>query len=212
MHETEIHRNTIEKLKRGSYEAFDTLYDMYADSLYGFALLHTKSSVQAEDIVQETFLKLWNMRASLSVEGSFKSMLFTIAKNHVIDVFRQQINRPDFEDYIRFCEDEHLLDNTSVEKIYYDDFIDKLAIAKQKLTPAQRNIFEMSREQRESCGIEEIPGTLIEAIHAMEADGFIKDVLGTHTYTKYIDGKKEEWNRYRSQVTDWEIRAYLNNF
>ena len=126
MHETEIHSNTIEKLKRGSYEAFDTLYDMYADSLYGFALLHTKSSVQAEDIVQETFLKLWNMRASLSVEGSFKSMLFTIAKNHVIDVFRQQINRPDFEDYIRFCEDEHLLDNTSVEKIYYDDFIDKL--------------------------------------------------------------------------------------
>lgn len=116
MHETEIHRNTIEKLKRGSYEAFDTLYDMYADSLYGFALLHTKSSVQAEDIVQETFLKLWNMRTSLSVEGSFKSMLFTIAKNHVIDVFRQQINRPDFEDYIRFCEDEHLLDNTSVEK------------------------------------------------------------------------------------------------
>ena len=74
------------------------------------------------------------------------------------------------------------------------------------------NIFEMSREQRESCGIEEIPGTLIEAIHAMEADGFIKDVLGTHTYTKYIDGKKEEWNRYRSQVTDWEIRAYLTNF
>ena len=147
MHETEIHRNTIEKLKRGSYEAFDTLYDMYADSLYGFALLHTKSSVQAEDIVQETFLKLWNMRTSLSVEGSFKSMLFTIAKNHVIDVFRQQINRPDFEDYIRFCEDEHLLDNTSVEKIYYDDFIDKLAIAKQKLTPAQRNIFEMSREE-----------------------------------------------------------------
>ena len=51
MHETEIHSNTIEKLKRGSYEAFDTLYDMYADSLYGFALLHTKSSVQAEDIV-----------------------------------------------------------------------------------------------------------------------------------------------------------------
>ena len=121
MHETAIHSNTIEKLKRGSYEAFDTLYNMYADSLYGFALLHTKSVVQAEDIVQETFLKLWNMRASLSVEGSFKSMLFTIAKNHVIDVFRRQINRPDFEDYIRFCEDENLLDNATVEKIYYDD-------------------------------------------------------------------------------------------
>ena len=102
MREISIHSDTIEKLKQGSYEAFDTLYNMYADSLYGFALLHTKSAVQAEDIVQETFLKLWNMRASLSVEGSFKSISSTIARNHVIDVFRQQINRPDFEDYIRF--------------------------------------------------------------------------------------------------------------
>ena len=109
MHETSIHSDTIKKLRKGSYEAFDTLYNMYADSLYGFALLHTKSAVQAEDIVQETFLKLWNIRASLSVEGSFKSMLFTIAKNHVIDAFRRQINRPEFEDYIRFCEDENLL-------------------------------------------------------------------------------------------------------
>ena len=90
--------DTIEKLKRGSYEAFDTLYNMYANSLYGFALLHTKSVVQAEDIVQETFLKLWNMRASLSVEGSFKSMLFTIAKHQVIDAFLQHINSPEFED------------------------------------------------------------------------------------------------------------------
>lgn len=147
MPEIFIHNDTIKKLREGSHEAFDSLYNMYADSLYGFALLHTKSKTQAEDIVQETFLKLWNMRASLSVEGSFKSLLFTIAKNHVIDVFRQQINRPDFEDYIRFCEDENLLDNTAVEKIYYDDFLEKLAIAKQKLTPSQRSIFELSREE-----------------------------------------------------------------
>lgn len=147
MPEKSIHCETIKKLCEGSYEAFDTLYNVYADSLYGFALLHTKSIVQAEDIVQDTFLKLWNMRESLSVEGSFKSMLFTIAKNHIIDIFRQQINRVEFEDYIAFCEDENLLDNTSVEKVYYDDFLEILAIAKQKLTPAQRNIFELSREE-----------------------------------------------------------------
>lgn len=147
MSELHSHREIIERLREGSYEAFDELYRMYADSLYGFALLHTKSVVQAEDIVQETFLKLWNMRASLKEEGSFKSMLFTIARNHVIDVFRQQINRPDFEDYIRFCEHESLVDNASVEKIYYDDFIDKLTIAKRRLTPAQRHVFELSREE-----------------------------------------------------------------
>lgn len=142
-----IHKDAIEKLREGSHEAFDVLYDAYADSLYGFALLHTKSTSEAEDIVQETFLRLWNMRTSLSVEGSFKSMLFTMAKNQVIDAFRQQISRSRFEDYIRFWEEENLLDNSSVEKIYYDDFIAKLTVAKQKLTPMQQHVFELSREE-----------------------------------------------------------------
>lgn len=147
MREISIHSDTIKKLREGSHEAFDVLYNRYADSLYGFALLHTRSAAAAEDIVQDTFLRLWNMRATLSVEGSFKSMLFTIAKNQMIDAFRRQINRPEFENYIHFCEDENLLDNSSVEQIYYDDFIDKLTIAKRKLTPAQRNVFELSREE-----------------------------------------------------------------
>lgn len=74
-----------------------------------------------------------------------------------------------------------------------------------------RNIFRMTEEEKRAGGIEEIPGTLIEAIYHMEADGFIRDVLGDHVYRKYIAAKKEEWYRYRMQVTDWEISEYLNN-
>ena len=74
------------------------------------------------------------------------------------------------------------------------------------------NIFEMSDAQRREYGIEEIPGTLIEAVYDMEKDEFVKEVLGEHTYNKYINAKKEEWHRYRSQVTEWEIKEYLNNF
>lgn len=74
-----------------------------------------------------------------------------------------------------------------------------------------RNIFRMTEEEKKAGGIEEIPGTLIEAISHMEADGFIRDVLGDHVYRKYIAAKKEEWHRYRMQVTDWEISEYLNN-
>lgn len=74
-----------------------------------------------------------------------------------------------------------------------------------------RNIFRMTEEEKRAGGIEEIPGTLIEAIYHMEADGFIRDVLGDHVYRKYIAAKKEEWHRYRMQVTDWEISEYLNN-
>lgn len=74
------------------------------------------------------------------------------------------------------------------------------------------NIFEMSNEQKKEYGIEKIQGTLIEAIYDMEKDELIKEVLGEYAYSKYIHAKKEEWHRYHSQVTDWEIREYLNNF
>lgn len=74
------------------------------------------------------------------------------------------------------------------------------------------NIFQMSEQERKEKGIEEIPGTLIDAINAMEADGFVREVLGSQTYDKYVAAKKEEWHRYRCQVTDWEINEYLNAF
>lgn len=75
-----------------------------------------------------------------------------------------------------------------------------------------RNIFSMTVEERKSLHIEEIPGTLIEAVGELEKDAFIRSVLGEHISAKYVEAKKKEWEAYRSQVTDWEIQAYLNKF
>ncbi len=75
-----------------------------------------------------------------------------------------------------------------------------------------RDVFGMSVQERQKKGIEEIPGTLMEAVHYMEEDDFIRDVLGEHVFEKYIVAKKEEWNRYRCQVTDWERNEYLNTY
>ena len=74
------------------------------------------------------------------------------------------------------------------------------------------NIFHMSEQERRVRKIEELPGTLAEAISCMEKDRFMRETLGDHVFEKYISLKKEEWNRYRSQVTDWEISEYLNRF
>lgn len=74
------------------------------------------------------------------------------------------------------------------------------------------NIFHMREQERSMRKIEELPGTLAEAISCMEKDGFMRETLGDHVFEKYISLKKEEWNRYRSQVTDWEINEYLNRF
>lgn len=74
------------------------------------------------------------------------------------------------------------------------------------------NIFRMSGEERRKRNIEELPGTLAEAVSCMEKDAFMRQTLGDHVFEKYIMLKKEEWNRYRSQVTDWEINEYLNQY
>ncbi len=86
---------------------------------------------------------------------------------------------------------------------------------KNRILPPEsvdRDVFGMSVQERRERGIEEIPGTLIEAIQYMEKDDFVKETLGAHVFDKYIAAKKEEWNRYRCQVTDWEISEYLNKY
>ena len=74
------------------------------------------------------------------------------------------------------------------------------------------NIFAMTEEEKKKLGIEAIPGTLFEAVGELEKDELMRETLGRHVSEKYIEAKKAEWAYYRSQVTDWEINQYLNQF
>lgn len=83
---------------------------------------------------------------------------------------------------------------------------------KNKLTPpdsVDQNIFEMSSLEKNEKGIDSLPGSLDEAIKALEEDEFILGVLGEHVASKYIEAKKAEWDNYRTKVTEWEIEEYL---
>lgn len=71
------------------------------------------------------------------------------------------------------------------------------------------NIFEMSREEQEKAAIGILPGTLIEAVELLEQDAFLQDVLGEHIYEKFVEVKKQEWQEYRTQVSEWELEKYL---
>lgn len=71
------------------------------------------------------------------------------------------------------------------------------------------NIYEMSKSELENRKIEAIPSNLSKACHYFEDDAFMKQVLGEHVHAKYLDAKRKEWNRFREQVTEWEIDEYL---
>ena len=74
------------------------------------------------------------------------------------------------------------------------------------------NIFDLTEEERKSRGIEAVPASLREAVSELEKDELIREVLGVHMTDKYIREKKEEWEKYTAQVTEWEISQYLNQY
>ena len=142
----------IALLKEGSYEAFSDLYMHYANKLYSFALVQTRNSALSEDIVQETFLKLWNTRGQLDCYGNVHALLFTIARNLIIDGFRKQIRQIDFEDYRQSCNKLSLLPTPD------NEFINRLQQTKGLLSKRACQIYEMSRE--ENMPIQEIAESL----------------------------------------------------
>ena len=71
------------------------------------------------------------------------------------------------------------------------------------------NIFAMDAAARLANGIDNLPGSLEEAVCALESDELMAAALGEHVYPRYVEGKMKEWDDYRTQVTDWELARYM---
>ncbi len=75
--------------------------------------------------------------------------------------------------------------------------------------PVNRNIYRMSDAEKESIGIVSLPGNLSRALELLEGDGVLREALGAHIISHFIEAKRIEWNVYRTQVSEWEREQYL---
>jgi glutamine synthetase len=75
--------------------------------------------------------------------------------------------------------------------------------------PVEANVYKMSAEERERRGIKQLPGSLSEAIQLTEKSKLVREALGDHVFDHFIENKKLEWDRYRVQITSYEIEKYL---
>ncbi len=75
--------------------------------------------------------------------------------------------------------------------------------------PAEENVFEMKPEERERRGIGTLPGSLAEAIQLTEGSEVVRKALGDRVFHTFIQNKRIEWDNYRTQVTDYELKRYL---
>jgi len=75
--------------------------------------------------------------------------------------------------------------------------------------PVEVDIYHMSKAERKELGIQELPGSLHEAIVEVENSALVKDALGEHIFNKFLENKKIEWDAYRIHVSNYEIERYL---
>jgi len=75
--------------------------------------------------------------------------------------------------------------------------------------PIEENVYEMTDEERKERGIGNLPASLWEAIQLTERSELVRRTLGDHIFDAFIKNKKIEWNQYRTQVTDYELKRYL---
>ena len=90
--------------------------------------------------------------------------------------------------------------------------LDGLEKGLQLSDPVEESLFEMSAARIAEHGIKELPGTLGEALDELGKDDIVRDALGEHVYDRFVAAKGEEWDEYRTQVTEWEIERYLDAY
>ncbi|HEY4289648.1 MAG TPA: RNA polymerase sigma factor [Puia sp.] len=85
----DIESNLLRQVAEGNEAAFAELFHTYRDKLYSFILRICGSPQQAEDVVQDTFLKIWVMQSDLREIKDFQQYLFRMSHNHAINLLKK---------------------------------------------------------------------------------------------------------------------------
>ncbi len=176
--------NTIEnhtlllKLKNGEVAAFEEIYNQYRNKIYSYALKLCKSTVTAEEIVQEVFIKIWQKREQLNPELSFAAYLKKIALNQVLNHLKKVAREKTLQDelfaYIS------TIKNSTDEKLLEKELLSTYEEAISQLPPQKKIIYQLSRN--EELSHEEIAEKLqisknTVKNHMVEATKFIRNYV-----------------------------------
>jgi len=135
----------VKSLKRGDLFAFDKLFSKYSKKLYYFAKGYLGSKEDAEGLVQEVFLMVWNKRKELKEHLSFNAFLYTVTYNAIRKYFRKKAREKKYLD--RFLVDYDGKYNKTVADIEYNNLLELANEAIEKLPEKRKLIFQLSRHK-----------------------------------------------------------------
>ena len=139
-------KELLQLIKNNDRVAFYHLYERYSSRIFGFVLKFIKQKADAEEIVQEVFIKIWETRDKIDLYASFESFLFTIAYNSTINMFRERARE---KKYIEYLKSMQQIDNAPdfINEIYFEELNEKVHALLNEVTPRQKEVFLLSREE-----------------------------------------------------------------
>jgi glutamine synthetase len=78
--------------------------------------------------------------------------------------------------------------------------------------PVEENLYHFDESERARRNITTLPGSLAEALDALESDELLRETLGEHIYERFLEAKRQEWDEFRIRVTPWEVERYLDAY
>ncbi len=180
-HHSPDEKNILLELIEGSEYAFEEIYRTYSPRLFGRLLKLVKSEAQAEEILQDVFLKIWEQRNSIDPEKSFRSFLFKIAENKVYDFFRKVARDKNLESRLTALSTS---DHTVIEAFLSgDENLKILQKAVEGLPPQRQQVFRLCKlEGKTYKEVSELLGISVSTI----SDHIVK---ATKSIREYFDNK-----------------------
>ena len=137
-------RQLVIQLKDGNQASFQELYHTYAPKLFAFSRKYLSSQEDAEEIVQEVFLRIWEKKENVDENQSFSSYVIQAAKHRIYNGFRKKVNEQAYLDFLIHA--DNLSKNFTDLDVEYQEVKRKAEYAINSMPPKRKEIFRLSRD------------------------------------------------------------------
>jgi RNA polymerase sigma-70 factor (family 1) len=183
LHSPQEEKDLLFELIRGNELAFKKIYQLYSSILFGRLMKLLKSESQAQEILQDVFVKLWQHRKAIDPEKSFRSFLFKIAENKVYDFFRKAARDKNMESQlIAFSTSTY---NIIEEFKSGDENLATLQKALDSLPPQRQQVFRLCKLEGKSYKeVSELLGISVSTIsdHIVKGTKSIREYFGKNNH------------------------------
>ncbi|MCK5729521.1 MAG: RNA polymerase sigma-70 factor [Draconibacterium sp.] len=130
-------------IKYGEKDAYQELFKKYAPKIYHFSLSYLKNESDAEELVQDVFLKVWEKREILDVSQNVKAYIFKIAISTIYDFIRRKNIESAFNDFaqVNFSKSS----NDTWDTVIFEEMQTTLNDLVTQMPEQRRKIFRLSK-------------------------------------------------------------------